>query len=240
LFQVACDLVSASLSEPVQSSLVSLGGFTAPRAEKYLKKKLFGFNPHYIVIQLAATDAACPIREGSRQSGLKSASSGASRLSAAQKGELVRSQRLSALSPLRWKLASLIGYIKKAQPNTPLHLYTAAMERMVDSCLASGITPVVLTPFVSGPRYAAKKAMPFTNALHDLASKKKGMILIDCVQLLEKYPRTSILLHDGFHLSELGQRLVGQAAGQAILTDINAKNLECAGDDGAGLVTPSG
>jgi hypothetical protein len=66
LFEVACGVVEESLSRPVQSTIASLGGFPAPRAEKYLKKKLFDFDPQYIVIQLGATDAQCPIRAGSR------------------------------------------------------------------------------------------------------------------------------------------------------------------------------
>src|SRR5580692_9240847 len=41
MFEVACGLVERRLSRPVQSEIVSLGGFPAPRAEKYLKKKVF-------------------------------------------------------------------------------------------------------------------------------------------------------------------------------------------------------
>src|SRR5579872_6260303 len=66
LFETACGLVEKRLSRPVQSTVVSLGGFPAPRAAKYLRKKLFNFNPQYVVIQLGATDAQCPIRAGSR------------------------------------------------------------------------------------------------------------------------------------------------------------------------------
>jgi hypothetical protein len=64
LFEVACGVVEKRISRPVQSTIVSLGVFPAPRAENYLKKKVFGFNPQYqyIVIQFGATDAQCPIR----------------------------------------------------------------------------------------------------------------------------------------------------------------------------------
>ena len=51
MFEVACGLVEKRLARPVLSIIVSLGGFPAPRAEKYLKRKVFNFNPKYIVIQ---------------------------------------------------------------------------------------------------------------------------------------------------------------------------------------------
>ena len=61
MFEVACGLVEKRLARPVLSIIASLGGFPAPRAEKYLKRRMFNFNPKYIVIQFGATDAQCPI-----------------------------------------------------------------------------------------------------------------------------------------------------------------------------------
>ena len=46
LFEVACRFVEKSLSRPVQSTIVTLGGFPATRVEKHLKRKVFDFNPH--------------------------------------------------------------------------------------------------------------------------------------------------------------------------------------------------
>jgi hypothetical protein len=40
LFEIACGLIEKGLSRPVESTIVSLGGFPAPRAEKYLKHKI--------------------------------------------------------------------------------------------------------------------------------------------------------------------------------------------------------
>ena|ERR1700682_5174202 len=53
MFQVACGLVEKRLSRPV-STIVSLSGFPAPRAAKYLKPKVFNFRPQYIVLQFGA------------------------------------------------------------------------------------------------------------------------------------------------------------------------------------------
>ena len=48
------------------------------------------------------------------------------------------------------------------------------------------------------------------------------MIFVDCVRLLADFPKSKILQHDGFHLSRLGQDLVGEATGHAIIGDVVA------------------
>ena len=106
LFDVACGLTEKRLSRPVQSTIVSLGGFPAPRAEKYLKKKVFDFNPQYVVIQFGPTDAQCPIRAGNR------ATDRCSELSADDNYKpsaalSYHGQSATLLSLLRWQIASL-------------------------------------------------------------------------------------------------------------------------------------
>jgi lysophospholipase L1-like esterase len=229
LFEVTCRLVEERLSRPVLSTVVSLGGFPAPRAQKYLKKKLFGFNPQYIVIQFGATDAQCPIRAGSRPTdhGSSLNTNHISSLgAAAQNSASYHAQPASALSPLRWKLASAIGYLRRIEPITPLASYVAAIERMVDECRTEGITPVVLSPFAYGSRYTAKTALRYVKALEQLNLKKQPMIFVDCFSLLTAFPKTKILQHDGFHLSPLGHRLVGEAIGEAIVEDCEGGAIE--------------
>lgn len=211
-----------------QSAVVSLGGFPAPRAGKYLKEKLFHFNPHYIVIQFGSTDASCPIRAKSRAASrhFRHGADGDFKPCAALSAAAHRSQQISLLSPVRWEIASLIGYLLKIAPVTPLPLYVAAIDRMVESCLAEGITPVLLSPFIYGPRYTTGRAISYTNALRELSLGKKDIVFVDCFRLLENYPKSLILLHDGFHLSPLAQKLVGEEIGQAIVADIAAKKAD--------------
>src|ERR1700688_2644660 len=110
MFEVACGLVEQRLSRPVRSTIVSLGGFPAPRAEKYLKKKLFDFGPQYIVLQFGATDAQCPVRAGSRPHHRSSLSANSnSSPSAALTTASYHGQPATTFSPLRWQLASVIG-----------------------------------------------------------------------------------------------------------------------------------
>ena len=227
LFEVACGLVEKRLARPVRSTVVSLGGFPAPRAEKYLKKKVFGFNPKYIVIQLGATDAQCPIRAGSRRTSELTAHV-SSKPDAALMSSSYHGQSATAMSSLRWLLATLIGHLRKIEPITPLSSYIAAIERMVDDCRSAGIKPVVLSPFVYGSRYTMRKAVPYVDALQELDSKRPDMILVDGVSLLAGLPKRMILQHDGFHLSRVGHQMVGEAVGQAIIEDLIIN--ECVGD----------
>jgi lysophospholipase L1-like esterase len=222
MFEVACGLVEQRLARPVLSTVVSLGGFPAPRAEKYLKKKLFDFHPKYIVVQFGATDAQCPIRAGSRPTDHWSSLSanGDSAPGAAERTASYHGQPATALSPLRWQLASVIGHLRKIEPITPLSSYITAIERMVDDCRTAGIKPVVLSPFVYGSRYTMRKAIRYVDALHELASRELDMIFVDCVRLLAELPKSRILQNDGFHLSRLGQNLVGEAIAKSIVEDI--------------------
>jgi hypothetical protein len=90
------------------------------------------------------------------------------------------------------------------------------MERMIDSCIAADITPVVLTPFVYGSRYSMRSGRSYANALRELIANRRGAILVDCIELLRPYPKRAILQHDGFHLSRNGHAIVGLAIAQRI------------------------
>jgi len=215
-FEVACRSIEKRLLRLVQSRTVSLGGFPAPRAEKYLRKKVFDFNPHYIVIQCGATDAQCPIRATSRPADNTHLVPGVSARAVHHKKSLGIKRFLSTrlnqlgrtthdtpygiLSPVRWELASAIGFLRRIEPITPLSAYIPAMRRMIEDCISSDITPVVLSPFVYGSRYTTRKAIVYTNALRELCLTVRGAVFIDCMRALEAFPRSVSLMNDGFHL----------------------------------------
>lgn len=67
-----------------------------------------------------------------------------------------------------------------------------------------------------------KKAISYTNALHEL-SKERDVILVDCIRLLTNFPRSSILQHDGFHLSPVGHMVIGEAIASLIVADASAR-----------------
>jgi hypothetical protein len=104
------------------------------------------------------------------------------------------------------------------------------MGRMVDDCRSAGITAVVLSPFVYGSRYTMRNAISYTNALHELL-RAQDVILVDCVRLLAKFSKSSILQHDGFHLSRQGHNVIGEAIAQAIVADVRARKDRAGGTE---------
>jgi hypothetical protein len=127
---------------------------------------------------------------------------------------------INAFSRIRWGLITLIGYLRRIKPITPLPEYTSAVERMVRECQAAGVTAVVLSPFVYGSQYTMRYATAYTKALHQLRSLIPTMVLIDAVELFRKFPKSQVLMHDGFHLSEMGQQILGEALANSIIADV--------------------
>jgi hypothetical protein len=59
----ACKVVEKTLSRRVDATLVSLHSFPAPRAAKYLKRRVLNLAPDYVVIQFGSSDANCRARQ---------------------------------------------------------------------------------------------------------------------------------------------------------------------------------
>ena len=230
MLDVACASIEKRLSRPVRSMVVSLGGFPAPRAEKHLKRKVLDFNPHYVVIQFASTDAQCPVRKSSRPKSTNDGPTGLSKPSSSWDSSY-HLRTATVVSSLRWKLASLIGWVQGLDPITPLPLHLAAIERMIGECKEAGATPIVLSPFVYGSRYTTRSAANYTNSLDDLA-RARGFRFVDCMQELSSRAKREILQHDGFHLSRIGQRIIGQAIANSIV-------VAAANSDAAAVANPT-
>ncbi len=218
-FRVACNLVSAELSFSIEASVKSLHGFTAPRAEKHLKK-LICLRPDYIVFQFGSSDASCSIglngaalkRRVSAGRGLKRSSSPSHKLHSP-----------ATLTLIRWKVSSFLGFFLNPTPVTDLESFVSACKCMIGECISFEITPVVLSPFIFGTRHSMKNSIRYAQALEGLCRKADGAIFVDCIEPLSRFPKSEILLSDAMHICELGHQLVGQAVAKAILDDIVAR-----------------
>jgi hypothetical protein len=78
---------------------------------------------------------------------------------------------------------------ERLEPITPLSAYIPVMERMIDSCIVANVTPIVLTPFVYGSRYAMRNGVTYANALRELITRKPEAVLVDCIETLEEYSK---------------------------------------------------
>jgi lysophospholipase L1-like esterase len=61
-----------------------------------------------------------------------------------------------------------------------------------------------------------KKPLVIKRALQKVA-EIEGALLVDCMQALRSRPKHEILQHDGFHLSKIGQSIVGETIADAIV-----------------------
>src|SRR5579859_114942 len=237
-FEAACRAVEKGLSRMVQSHIVSLEGFPAPRAKKYIQQQVIDkYKPDYVVIQFGQTDAHCQIRKPTNRRLQSGAATPANDHPFSSFSDFLRSGAVTIpilslalgtavpraptmLSPVRWELLSLWASIRKISPITSLKAYIEAIEHMTNDCISAGVKPVVLSPFLYGSRYAMRNAVVYTNALRELHSEKRDVIFIDCLSGLSKFRKSELLLTDGFHISEMAHRILGELIGEAIVADI--------------------
>ncbi len=186
-FDIACTRVADDLVRSVDSKIFSFGGFPAPRAEKYLEPKVIGYAPNYIIMQFASLDALCSVRRSSLSVRVASGPDVGSPSSLRKTYNSNNDSRpATPWSWLRWELATLLGYLRRLEPITPLSAYLPVMERMIDSCIAADVTPIVLTPFVYGSRYSARNGVTYANALRELVADKPGAVLVDCIEVVAR------------------------------------------------------
>ena len=209
-FKLACEEIAAKAEASVTSTVHSFGGFPAPRAAKYLERRALCKKPDFVIIQLGALDALCPVRPTLLQSARSQNPKTKARKSNSQ---LTPASRWSYA---RWFLAAIIGFAFRLQPTTPLPQFLAAIDSIIDQCLAAGAVPIILTPFVYGSAYSMRSGVRYANALRELVAQKSGAILVDAMSALWSKTRCEILQHDGFHLSKVGHALVASAIANAV------------------------
>ncbi len=160
LLEVACSLVEKELSRPIEINVLTLPGFPAPRAVKYLNSKIVPFDPDYVVFQFGSTDAARPIRN--RHSPTVSTSDGRAFARPTSLALAPAFRAPTLLSTVRWHTQSLGGFFWKTAPVTSLSSYVNAIEHMVSDCISAEITPVVLSPFIFGSFHSRRSAATYT------------------------------------------------------------------------------
>jgi lysophospholipase L1-like esterase len=220
-FQLACEEIAARSKGSVTSTLDSFGGFPAPRAAKYLQTRVLKSKPDFVIIQFGSTDAACPFRSGPL---FRSAYKKKPKTEAKNGVQDAQSKPATTWSYVRWYLSAIIGFAFQVPPITPLPEYLAAIDDIIDQCLAAGTIPIVLTPFVYGSPYSTRSGVRYAKALRRLVARKTGAIFVDAMLPLLSKPRSEVLQNDGFHLSKIGHALVASAIAEAV-----CKNLQESG-----------
>jgi hypothetical protein len=145
MLEVASDLIERRPSRSVRTTIVNPAGSSAPHAEKHLQGVLSS-GPDYVVFEFGSTDAHCPIYGAGRSSTFSDG------LGAFDKdAESYPNKAPTFLSTLSWELASLIGYIWKVDPITPMPQHVAAIMLMARACRHVGRPRLSCRPSSTGP-----------------------------------------------------------------------------------------
>jgi lysophospholipase L1-like esterase len=181
-------------------SIFTLGGFPITRAAKYLQPKCLTAQPDLVVLQFATCDLIVPTRRKSNPQG--------GWVSSSQRKTSVNLPNL--LDWLRWYLQGLVGDVLRLSPITPPEVYVETMNQLARMVLDHQVVPVVLSPFVFGARRADRFAREVNGQLQRLLATLPNAVYVDAYSALNRYPRWRMLLHDGWHLSLEGHRVVAE------------------------------
>ena len=179
-------------------SLFTFGGFPVTRVAKHLKARCLDARPDIVVLQFASSDLVVPVRRYDPGGG----------------HEIHRnvSAQMPAMADwCRWQLQALIGDVRRLPSVTPVEVYLQTMEQMARTLLESGITPVVLSPFVFGAWRSDRVARFAAGRLPARLAALPGAVYVDAYAALDRQPRRQMLLKDGSHLSLAGHRVVAAA-----------------------------
>lgn len=174
----------------------SFGGFPAHRASKHFPKALKAGSFDLVVLQFGAIDANVILRSLSRL-----------------RDNTNEGSSTSPSSPFRWKslarwiVLDVVSLFSKWEV-FDIHAYLQSMENMVSQAEAAGLQVIVVSPFCSGPRFRHKRAALYRDELAKLVAEHPRAIFVDALTRLEKVPKRSVLMHNGFHLSEYGHSVV--------------------------------
>ena len=198
-FERAIAKVKLGCEGPVETEIVALGGFTAPRVVRYLNDKVLAKKPAIVVLQFGATDTAIPLRK--RLGSL-------SGTSLSKASTQISGDPANGFNRLRWCVNGWVSELLSLQPVTEKRLYLDSIHSMVAQAQSAGARIVVISPFVSGYCRSNRYAKDYTRALQRELPSDAGVHLLDAHTELSQHPKRKVLCRDGFHLSQLGHELI--------------------------------
>lgn len=179
----------------IQTSVVSLPSFGAPRAKKHIRHKLLTAQPDIIVIQFGSTDAAVPIRKHLGRIGGKATKN--------------TDTSITLMDVFKWRLKTAISTLLRLRPVTSEADYIRAMTGMVARSLSMQVTPIVLSPFPFGSGRSDHFSRAYSDRLKSEIQAIEGAYFVDAYAELSKYPKSKTLCQDGFHISKFSHELIG-------------------------------
>ncbi len=191
---------------PVTTETLSLPGFSAPRAAPYAASRVATKQPDIVVLQFGSTDSACPPVHPFEP--LRFKGKGKAKSLPPAHDPSLRPPR--AADRLRWRIASLLGWLWRRRPATEPEVYAQAMVRMLDALEVPGRLIVVLTPFPFALGRSHHWATRLADALRAAVAGREDVLLVDVLALFDGKRLADFVLADGYHLNERGHALLGE------------------------------
>jgi len=214
-FAKAIERLNQESGGPIRSEVVSLGGFPAPRAVKHFKKRVLSGKPDIVVLQFGSGDAAVPIQ---KKIDSLSSSSRKARSSIREDTSHINDDRITWRHVLKWEIKSLVGLLLRMPPVTSQEKYLEAIRQIIAEAKETNTTLIVLSPFVFGSRLSALYAKRYTAALREEIAHEHDIHLLDAYTELSKFPRATMLCHEGFHISRRAHDVVARQLADLITT----------------------
>ncbi|MGD0650189.1 MAG: SGNH/GDSL hydrolase family protein [Verrucomicrobiia bacterium] len=107
-----------------------------------------------------------------------------------------------------WFARGCVGLALRATPISSRAGYGQSISAMVDAIVSFGAYPIVLTPFVMGNFLCDAWARRFSRDVIADCAGRADVCAIDAWSLLNRHPRSKMLLHDGLHLSRRGHEVL--------------------------------
>ena len=176
----------------------SFGGCTIERASKHFAKAFAKGPFEIVVVQFGAIDSnvdlmlLSKLRDGSSQIGVPSTSP--------------QSPSRYA-STMRWVALDLLALISKRWV-TSLDAFLGPMRKILEHCERNGSKAIVVSPFISGPKFKSRRAALYRTALANLLLEYPNAIFVDAFSFLERFKKRKVLMHNGFHLSSYGHEVL--------------------------------
>jgi lysophospholipase L1-like esterase len=182
-------------SVSIDSTVVSLGGFPAIRAVKYLKKKVCALDPDIVIIQFGSTDASVSIRKNIKKMRVSP--------------ELVSQRELCWKELFKHKLKSIISEVLCLSPVTNKPEYINAIKDMIRVLRENGTIVVVLSPFHFASSISNRYAKAYRDALKLEIEFLDGVYFLNAHKDLSSYSKLRTLCKNGTHLSRFGHKIIG-------------------------------
>lgn len=181
-------------------TIKSFAGFPVDRASRHLGKVLSKGIFDIVVVQFGAIDANIDLPVMARlRNGAKRSSLSATR----------PESPYSAKSRFRWLALDALALVSKHE-TSDIQVYNRSMEDMISQSEEHGAKVIVVSPFISGPRFKHKRAALYRDSLAEIVKRHPQTIFVDALRYLETFEKGKILMHNGFHLSQLGHEKVSE------------------------------